>query len=59
MSIYGSEANLERWYRDHERERAAEKSLYAVKCDDCKVTVRLTTDIRESYAGTICKTCNA
>lgn len=32
---------------------------YAVKCDECKTTVRMTTDIRESYAGTRCESCRA
>jgi len=30
---------------------------YAVKCDTCKTTVRLTFNVIESYAGTICDSC--
>lgn len=30
---------------------------YIVKCDDCKVTIRQTDDVRESYAGGRCDTC--
>ena len=30
---------------------------YVVKCDDCKIEVRRTDDVRESYAGTRCDAC--
>lgn len=32
-------------------------SAYAVKCDDCKRTIRLTDSIRESYEGGRCEGC--
>lgn len=32
---------------------------YAVKCDDCKVEIRRTDDVRESYAGGRCEACLA
>lgn len=31
--------------------------MYDVKCDDCKVTMRQTEDVRESYAGGRCDAC--
>lgn len=30
---------------------------WEVKCDDCKKTIRETTDVRESYAGGTCDAC--
>jgi len=30
---------------------------YAVKCDDCKATIRQTADVRESYQGGRCDSC--
>ncbi len=30
---------------------------YEVKCSDCRTTVRTTTEITESYAGTTCAKC--
>ncbi len=32
---------------------------YAVKCDDCKKTIRTTEEVRESYAGGRCGDCKA
>ncbi len=32
-------------------------TLYSVKCDDCKRTMRMTLDIKASYAGTRCEEC--
>ncbi len=31
---------------------------YEVKCDICKVTIRRTDDVRESYAGGTCEECD-
>ena len=42
---------------DDVTEEVEREELYMVKCDDCKRIVRYTPDLRESYAGTICKTC--
>jgi hypothetical protein len=36
---------------------AATPATWAVKCDDCKTTMRRTEDVRESYAGGICDGC--
>lgn len=32
---------------------------YAVKCDECKKTIRETSDVKESYAGGVCLECEA
>ncbi len=31
--------------------------MYNVKCDDCKKTIKQSTDVRESYAGGQCQDC--
>lgn len=31
--------------------------MYAIKCDDCKATIRETTEVRESYQGGRCAAC--
>ena len=38
------------------REKTMEPK-YDVKCDDCKATIRTTSDVKESYAGGRCATC--
>ena len=32
--------------------------VYAVKCDECKKTVSFTYELKESYAGTVCRSCH-
>ena len=34
------------------------RKQYAVKCDDCKVEIRRTDNVQESYAGGQCATCS-
>lgn len=34
-------------------------ATYDVRCDECKTTIRTTTDERESYAGGTCEACKA
>ncbi|MCH8852771.1 MAG: hypothetical protein IID41_09000 [Planctomycetes bacterium] len=41
------------------RNEAEERPMYEVKCDECKTTIRKTTNVRESYAGGTCDPCRA
>lgn len=34
-------------------------TLYAIKCDECKQTIRETENVRESYAGGTCHACQS
>jgi hypothetical protein len=36
---------------------AAPAPRYVVKCDDCKVAIRATDNVRESFAGGLCPRC--
>ena len=49
----GSTRGLSPWCPACERSNGE----YEVKCDDCKVTLRRTDDVRESYAGGRCAKC--
>ena len=36
-----------------------ETNSYAVKCDECKATIRQTANVVESYQGGTCEKCKA